>query len=138
MDGIMTGWHRLGLLEMVWISDYVDFNLQMLEKEPSLDWFRVWVEPTEASVGLKIIVSMLVCHDNAERPKGPDEKLVHAGTRVSDPSVKSPTFLPLCRGEGGREREERDRLEEILQLSWVTVRCSWEHRYDNGSDPVSL
>lgn len=79
MDGIMTGWHRLGLLEMVWIPDYVDFHLQMLEKEPSLDWFRVWVEPTEASVGLKIIDSTLVCHDNAEQPKGQTKSLSMLG-----------------------------------------------------------
>lgn len=63
--------------------------------------------------------------------KGADKELVDAKTRVCDLVIESLT-LSSPRGEGG------ERLEETLQLSWVRLRCSWEHRYDNGTDPVSL
>lgn len=45
--------------------------------------------------------------------EGLDEELVDAETRASDQITNTFVTLP-----GGRER---DRLEEILQLSWVTV-----------------
>lgn len=33
---------------------------------------------------------------------------------------------------------ERDCRKHYRKLSRVRLRCSWEHRYDNGTDPVSL
>lgn len=50
--------------------------------------------------------------------EGLDEELVDAETRASDQITN--TFVTLL-GEGGGRERERDRLEEILQLSWVTV-----------------
>lgn len=42
--------------------------------------------------------------------------------------------LSLCWGHW----RERDWKKHYWELSRVMQRCSWEHRYDNGTDPISL
>lgn len=120
----------------------MDFTYRCKKKKKAKSrLIRVWVERLEVSVQMSHSASFLHSVPRQWRvAKGPDEELVDVESRVSDPGIKSLTLLPLCRG--GQEKRETDRqidrLEEFFQLSWVTVRCSWEHRYDNGSDPVSL
>lgn len=59
---------------------------------------------------------------------GADKELVDAKTRVHDLVIES---LTLCHSAWGEKKLYRE-------LRRVRRRCSWEHRYDNGTDPISL
>lgn len=78
---------------------------------------RLRVEHMETSVQMYHNVLFLCFLPRQWRVvEGLDEELVDAETRASDQIAN--TFVTLPGGGRGRER---DRLEEILQLSWVTV-----------------
>lgn len=62
---------------------------------------------------------------------GADKELVDGKTRVRDLVIES---LTLCHSAWGGV----DWKKHYRELSRVRLWCSWEHRYDNGTDPFSL
>lgn len=66
---------------------------------------------------------------------GSDKELVDAKTGIRDLVIES---LTLCQSAGGVAGVGRDWKEHYREVSRVRLRCPWEHRYDNGTDPVSL
>lgn len=93
-------------------------------------WRRVsWSAPCSDQTAAAPLRSLPLFPRRWPVAKGADKELVDAKTKVCDLVIESLTL--------SSPREE-ERLEELRRLSWVRLRCSWEHRYDNGTDPVSL
>lgn len=103
---------------MGWICAYMDFTYRCKKKAKSR-LVQVWVEWMEALVQLSHSAVFLRSLPRQWRvAKGPDEELVDAEYRVSDPGIKfTNTFATLPGGGAEKERERETDWKKSSNLA---------------------